>query len=353
MDRQSEQFLIDLLETASPSSREVDIQKKWLAYVKPFSDDIRTDSAGNAMGILNPGADFKIMLAGHCDEIGFIVSGIDEDGFVRIDKMGGISPKPAIGMKVRILGYAQNVVGVIGTNAEHFGGVKEELDISDLYIDCGAKTKEEMARYVRIGDLAVYKREPEKLLNNRLAGRGLDNRTGAFIIAEVLRRTAEKGTNVGVYAASTVNEETNLGGAYFAAAGIKPTCAIACDVTFATDHPDVDRRKHGEVSLGGGPVLAKGAPINNKINDDLLEAAAKRTGVPLQYELTPRATGTDADRIRYTSSGVPVALVSLPLRYMHAPAETVSLDDIDQEIELLTDMISHLTGAENLNPVEL
>src|SRR5690606_40938566 len=189
------------------------------------------------------------------------------------------------------------------------------------------------------------------LMDGYISARGLDNRTGAFIVAEVLRRLAKENVQVGVYAASTVNEETNMGGAYFAASGIEPTMAIACDVTFATDYPGVNKEKHGDVKLEGGPVLAKGAPINIKINA-MLEKAAKELDMKVQYELTPKNTGTDADRMRLTGKGVPVGLVSLPLRYMHSPVETASLKDIESEIELLTEMIHQLDGTENWNPLD-
>lgn len=206
-------------------------------------------------------------------------------------------------------------------------------------------------KFVQIGDLAVYKREPEVLMDRYIAGRGLDNRTGQFVVGEVLRRLSEKKLNVGVYAASTVNEETNMGGAYFAAAGVEPTMAIACDVTFATDYPGVDKRKHGDVRLEKGPVLAKGAPINRKINQ-LLEKTASSLDMAVQYELTPRMTGTDADKMRLTGKGVPVSLVSLPLRYMHSPVETASIQDIEEEITLLVEMIAGMTGKESLNPLD-
>ena len=351
MDESSLFFLKELLKTPSPSGHEMEIQRKWLQYVKPFAHKVETDLAGNAIGIVNPNADFKILLAGHCDEIGFIVKRIDSKGFVYVEKLGGISHKPAIGMKVEILGSQKRIVGVIGANAEHHGGVKDGFEFSDLYIDFGAKSKEEMLEFIQIGDVAVYKRDMEFLLHDRIAGRGLDNRTGAFIVAEVLKRIAEQNPKVGVYAVSTVNEETNLGGAYFAGASIRPAMAIAVDVTFATDYPGVDTNKHGEIDLDKGPVLAKGAPINWKINH-LLEQSAKRLGMNVQYELTPRTTGTDADKLRLTGTGVPVALVSLPLRYMHSPVETASLKDIEEKIKLLTDMILHLNGDENLKPVD-
>lgn len=351
MDNINHSFLMELLKTPSPSSMEMMIQKKWINYVEKFADNMMTDNAGNAIGVLNPDAEFKVLLAGHCDEIALIVNRIDEDGYLYFEKMGGINPKAAVGMRVHVLGDQKTFVGVIGVNAQHHGGLKDKFDLEDLFIDCGFKTKAEAEKYVHIGDLCVYKTEPEILMDRYVSGRGLDNRTGAFIVAEVLRKLTEKNVKVGVYAASTVNEETNMGGAYFAAAGINPTMAIACDVTFATDYPNVNKKKHGDVRLEGGPVLAKGAPINRKINQ-LLEQTAKQLNMNVQYELTPRMTGTDADKMRLTGKGVPVSLVSLPLRYMHSPVETVSFQDIEEEIELLVTMISNLTGQESLNPLD-
>ncbi|MGP4108947.1 M20/M25/M40 family metallo-hydrolase [Virgibacillus sp. L01] len=351
MEQANRDFLMELLDTPSPSSNEMEIQKKWINYVQDFADEIRTDNAGNAIGVINPNASFKVLLAGHCDEIALVINRIDEDGFLHFDKMGGINPKAAVGMKVTVLGFNEEVTGVIGVNAQHHGGLKDDFGLEDLFIDCGYKTKIEAAKFVQIGDLAVYKTEPEILMDRYVAGRGLDNRTGSFIVAEVLKRLSKKGCNVGVYAASTVNEETNMGGAYFAAAGVEPTMAIACDVTFSTDYPGVNKNKHGDITLDGGPVLAKGAPINIKINK-LLEKTARKLNMAVQYELTPRMTGTDADKMRLTGPGVPVSLVSLPLRYMHSPVETSSLRDIDEEIELLVTMIADLTGEESLNPLE-
>ncbi|RWZ54861.1 M42 family peptidase [Halobacillus fulvus] len=351
MNQKRLDFLLELLQTPSPSSMEMEIQKRWMKEMDNYADEIRTDHAGNAIAVLNPDADFKVMLAGHCDEIALVINRIDEQGYLYFDKMGGINPKAAIGMKVTVLGAEKTLTGVIGVNAQHHGGIKGDFDVEDLFIDCGAKTKQEVDQYVQIGDLAVYKRQPEVLMDRYISGRGLDNRTGQFIVGEVLRRLSEKEVNVGVYAASTVNEETNMGGAYFAAAGIEPTMAIAVDVTFATDYPGVNKQKYGDIQLEGGPVLAKGAPINRKINV-LLEQAAKNLNMDVQYELTPRMTGTDADKMRLTGKGVPVSLVSLPLRYMHSPVETASIQDIDEEIDLLVEMIAGLTGEESLNPLD-
>lgn len=347
----NQQFLLELLNTPSPSGMEMEIQKKWLQYVKPYADEIRTDHAGNVIAARNPEAPFKILLAGHSDEIALIVNRIDDNGFLYFEKVGGINPKAAVGMKVTVLGSKQQISGVIGVNAQHHGGLKDDFGLEDLFIDCGFQSKKEAENFVQIGDMVVYKREPEILMDRYVTGRGLDNRTGAFIVAEVLKGLHQRDVQVGVYAASTVNEETNMGGAYFAAAAVQPTAAIAIDVTFATDYPGVNKNKHGDVRLGKGPVLAKGAPINIKLNQ-LLEKTAARLKMDIQYELTPQMTGTDADRMRLTGKGVPVALVSLPLRYMHSPVETASLADMQQEINLLVEMLSSLTGKESFNPLD-
>ncbi|MFD2707105.1 M20/M25/M40 family metallo-hydrolase [Salibacterium lacus] len=353
MNNRHHDFLYELLQTPSPSGMEADIQKKWLQHVKPYAAQLHTDGAGNASAVHHPDASLRVAVAGHCDEIGFMVKAIDNDGYIYVEKLGGISHKPAIGMKVAILGKYGRLTGVFGSKAEHHGGAKDDFSFSDLFIDCGASSREEVEAFTVPGDTAVYKREPEGLLNNRISGRGLDNRTGAFIVAEVFRRLENRlQADVGMHAVSTVNEETNMGGAYFAGAGIAPDLAIAVDVTFATDYPGAVSGQTAEVKLGKGPVLAKGAPINQKAND-LLEQAAGAAGIPVQYELTPRSTGTDADQLRKTARGVPVAVVSLPLRYMHAPVETVSLDDIEQTIELLVSFFTRLQGNENLKPVSL
>lgn len=351
MRKESKNFLEELLVTPSPSGDEAKIQRVWMDYVQKFADKVETDVAGNVIASVNPDKSFKVMLAGHCDEIAFMVNYIDDDGYLYLAKAGGISPKLALGMRVNVLGENEIISGVIGVKAEHQGGSKDEIKIENIYVDCGARDKEDIEKYIGIGDYVIYDQDYQYMINDRLIGRGLDNRTGAFIVAEVLRRVSQEDINVGVYAVSTVNEETNMGGAYFAGSNIEPTMAIACDVSFATDYPDIDKKKHGDVILGKGPILSKGAPINKKINK-LMRNAAKENDIPVQYELTPRLTGTDADKIRLSGKGVPTALVSLPLRYMHSPSEVVSLVDIENEIELLVKTILKLKGDESLKPLE-
>lgn len=352
MNQESKEFLLELLNTPSPSGREQEIQKKWANYIKPYADRIETDNAGNVIAILNPEAKFKVLLAGHCDEVAFIINRIDDNGYLRFSRVGYISPKLAPGMQVEVLGCKKHIIGVIGAKPKHFDEDDDKIEFEDLYIDCGADSKEEMEQYVRFGDLAVYRREPELLLSDKISGRGLDNKTGAFIVAEVLKSVARKNPKVGVYCISTASEEINAQGAFSAGAGIEPDMAVICDVTFATDHPGVNTDKHGTVYLGKGPALGIGPAVSRKIND-MLERTAEKLQLKLQYELYASNTGTDGDRLRYTGKGIPFTLVSLPLRYMHSPVETASFKDISEEIRLLSELILSLTGEESLRPVEL
>jgi endoglucanase len=344
------EFLNQLIECPSPSGDEKNIQKLWMEEVKDYVDEIQTDVAGNVYGVINPEAAFKVLLAGHCDEIAFMVKYVDDKGFVYVDRAGGISPKVALGNRVRVLGKNKTLKGVICVPAEHKGGAKNEIKIEDIIIDLGASSKEDVMKEIEIGDYIIYDVDHETLMNDLYAGRALDNRSGAFIIAEALKRLSKEKLNVGVYGVSTVNEETTMGGAHFAAARIQPNMAIACDVTFATDAPGSSPSKDGDVKMGGGPVISKGSQINYKIND-LLKEAAENNSLPLQVELTPRGTGTDADRMRFAGQGVPVALISLPLRYMHSPSEVMSWKDVENEIQLIVQFIKGLSGDEDLNPL--
>jgi putative aminopeptidase FrvX len=350
MDKESKKFLYELLSTPSPSGYENDIQRKWMSRTGKYADKIETDIGGNAIAVLNPDAEFKVLLAGHCDEIGFIVTRVDDRGFVFFGPVGGISHKVAPGMQVEILGHKESVLGVVGVNAEHHGGLKDKFEYEDLFIDCGFKNKKEALKFVQTGDFAVYKTDLIELKNGMISSKALDDKTGCFIVSEVIKRLSGKKLKAGVYSVSTTSEEIGLQGAYFASAGIDPDMALVCDVTWATDYPGVNTAKYGEYKADGGPVLAKGSPISRKINDMLFKAAEK-IKMDVQIELTPKITGTDADRIRFTNKGVPVALVSLAIRYMHSPVETVSLKEIDKVVDLIVEFVTGLTGKENLKPL--
>lgn len=345
-------FLENLIQCPSPSGNEFAIQNVWAEELKPYAHKMEADLAGNVYAILNPEAPFKVLLAGHCDEIAFVVKHIDASGYLYVTEAGGISPKVALGNRVRVLGQSQTLIGVVGVKAQHKGGAKDDIKASDLTIDVGAKSADELKGIVEVGDFIIYDVDYNYLLNNHFTGRALDNRTGAFIIGEVIKALSKESLQVGVYGVSTVNEETTMGGAYFAASRVKPNMALALDVTFATDESTSSPKSDGNVKLGGGPVISIGSQINPKVNA-LIKTSAEAHGHALQVELTTRGTGTDADRMRFTGEGVPVALISLPLRYMHSPSEVVSLDDIEAEIQLLVDFIKDLKGDENLHPVIL
>jgi len=349
MRNESRKFLEELLMTYAPSGSEENFQNKWMNYVKEYADEIRTDLSGNVMGILNKNSKFKVLLAGHADEICFIVNYIDDSGYIYVQKSGGINPKLALGKRVKVLGKKE-IPGAVGVIAQHQGGPKNELKVSDIFIDVGAKSKEELSGIINVGDFVVYDVGFQNLLNNNIVARGLDNKTGSFIVAEVIRKLKDEDIDVGVYSVSTVSEETIKNGAYFAASQIRPDIAIAVDVTFATDYPGMNKCEHGDVKIGNGPVISMGSPINKIVNKIFIDTA-KEENINLQYELTPAKTGTDADQLRITGKGVATALMSLPLRYMHSPSEVVNLDDIENEIELLVKSIKNIKKDINLKPI--
>lgn len=350
MEKTTKDFLFKLLETPSPSGDEASYQKEWLKYVKKFAK-VETDLAGNAIGILNPTAKFKVLLSGHCDEIGMIVSKIEDNGYIRFEAAGGVDPRVIIGLKVDIFGFNKTLPGVIGYTRFPRDTWTNKLKCRNLYIDCGIKDPKKIRKSIKPGDYMLYRSKPEIIGENMLVCKALDNKTGSFIVAEVLRKLSKKKLNVGVYAVSSTGEETNMRGAYYAASEIKPDLAFACDVTFNSDTPGEDNLRPCTINLGEGPALSEGSPINKQINK-LFAKAAKRLKKSIQYELTPDRTHTDADALQFTGTGVPVALCSLPIRYMHSPIEIASMKDIENEIDILVEMIAKLTGEEELRPVK-
>lgn len=349
MDKQARDFLFKLLKAPSPSGNETSFQRVWLDYVKKFAE-VSTDHTGNAIGCLNPKADFKVMLAGHSDEIGLVINRIDDKGFIYFTNNGGINGMLLPGLKVTVYGHKKTIKGVIGFNRKADSSLPNPGKCEDFFIDCGFSSQKEVEKFVRIGDYALYDSEPEEIGNRMIVCKGLDNKTGSFIAAEVLRRLSGKKLKVGVFGVSTTGEETNMRGAHAAAAAIGPSIGIAVDVTFNTDTPSECCRGRAEVLLGAGPALSLGSPVNSRLNQ-MIENAAGKAKIPLQLELTPSRTCTDADKIMFTGRGVPVALLSLPVRYMHSPIEMASLKDIDAIVDVLAAFIETLTGKEELRPV--
>lgn len=332
-------LLKELLSIPSVSGDEFNFQKKIIKYLKNSDLSVKTDNIGNVYTRINPKAKFQIMIEAHCDEIGFMVRKIDESGYIYLEKVGGIDPKPAVGMKVQI--GPEKIKGIVGAVPS-----QGELTTHTLYVDCGFGSSRLAMDHIKVGDYVTYDVTPEELFGRKLASKALDNKTGVFILLEIMKKLQNKNLDIGVVGVTTVNEETNTGGAYFAASKIKPDMCIVLDVTYTGDHPVSDDL---DVYLGGGPVLATGAPIHPKLQNHF-EEVAWDMNMPLQYELTPRNTGTSGDEIRKTGNGVPITLVSLPIRYMHSPFEVCDIRDIEQVIDLVTRGVEEIKGNFSLCP---
>jgi len=342
----NQEFLFEMLDTMSVSGHEIGLQKKVIREMTPYADEIRTDYTGNVISVLNPEADFKVLLAGHIDEIGLIVTHICSDGLLRVAKAGGIRPGVYPGHQV-IIGE-KKIPGVVILNDAMKGDIKDK----DLYIDIGAKDGEDARKYVEEGDPVHLNTYHLQLQNDYLCARAIDDRGGAFIVLEALKKAKEMGCKIGVYAATTVGEETTMRGAYWAASKVKPDVAIAVDVTYAQDYPGTDPAESGDVKLGAGPVICNSSIANRKVND-LLKKCAKENDIPYQIESFLGRTGTDADKMHVTGEGVVTALLSLPLRYMHSPSEVCHFKDIEHAVNLLAAFLCTVNEASDLDPFSM
>ena len=342
-----QEFLYRLLSSQGVSGRETEIQKIAADYMEGFADTVRREVNGNVTGILNPDSGFKILLAGHMDEIGLMVTAHTEEGFLRAAKVGGITPRMYLGQKVRIDTGKELIYGSVASTAEL--QKKEELLDTDLFIDIGARDREEAGTYAPVGSGIVFDTDWRPLLGNCITSRALDDRSGAFIVMEALRRAKEKGCRNGVYAVTTVGEETGFSGGAWAGAGIRPNMAVAVDVTFASDGPGGNDAVRGRVALGGGPGICVGT-MGHLVMNRMLEQAAGRLGIRTQPVITPGRTLTDTDAIHISGHGVPATLVNLPLRYMHTPAEVCSLNDVEDCIELISEFVCMVDRHTDLRP---
>lgn len=326
-------FLKELLATPSVSGWEEAIQEKALAYGREFAGAQLTDPSGNAISVVNPQAPHKVLLCGHIDEIGFVITHIDESGRLHLMGAGGVRPRLYLGSPVQIWHEGNMVSGVVAVSSDLLK--KDKTEVSDLLVDIGANSREEAAQAVAVGDPVCADTQVRELLNDRFTCRALDDRTGAFVVLEAAKQAAAKGASIGIYAATTVGEETTGRGAYYAAARIQPDCAIAVDVTWASDAPGTNPSETGEVKVGGGPVLCMASSVNKKMNA-LLKQAAEQLDMNLQWEIATGRTGTDGDTVNRAAEGIPMALVSIPLRYMHSSVEVGSWKDLEDCINLLS-----------------
>ena len=354
MKKKPRQFLEALLATVSPSGYEEEAARLWEDEARGFADRVTRDRHGNTAALIHPGGTPRVMLAGHCDEIGFLVSHITDEGYLWIAPVGGWDPQIAQGQHVVIRGRKGHVPGVIGKCPIHLQKKEERekvTQIEDLWVDIGVKNRKEAERLVMIGDPLVLDRDLKELEGGRIAGRGLDDRTGAFVVLETLRRLKGLDVSAEVHAVATVQEEIGLRGAQTAAHGIDPVVGIAVDVTFCTDHPGLGtaERRESKIVLGGGPVLSRGPNMNAKVFD-LLVRTAKKQKIPYQVNAEPRGTGTDANAMQLNRDGVAAALVSIPNRYMHSPCEMVALSDLEYCADLLAHTIAAMTSGMDFIP---
>ena len=327
-------FLDRLLETPSPSGFETRGQRVWLDYVSDFADDVWTDDYGNAVAV-HDGGETELALAGHADEVGYIVRRIDDDGFVRIGSIGGADRTVSKGQHVTV--HAEDpVAGVVGQTAIHLRERDEERydDVEEQYVDVGAVDGDEAESLVSVGDPVTVSTTVEDLHGSRISARGMDNRIGVWAAAEGLRRAVEADADATVYAVSTIQEEVGLQGARMVGADLAPDAVVAADVTHATDSPGIPDKRRGPVELGAGPVVTRGS-ANHPVLVETARAAADDAGVDVQLQAAGSRTGTDADAFFTAGGGTPALNVGLPNRYMHTPVEVIDATDLDDLARLL------------------
>jgi endoglucanase len=337
-------FLKQLLDTPGPSGSETPAARLWRAEADTLADRVETDVSGNSLAVLDAaegGRGPRVMLAGHIDEIGVMVTHVDEDGFLYVEGIGGWDPQVLVGQRIRLLTRKGEIIGVVGKKPIHLmkNDEKEKaVKITDLWLDVGARDRADaLERGVRVGDSGVLDARLIELGNNLIASRSADNRIGAYVVLEVLRELARTGRASGdVVAVATTQEEIGYhgGGARTSAYRLDPQVAIVVDLTFSTDAPGIEKKQVGEHRLGSGPVLGRGSSVHPMVFERLAEVAEKE-GIPFTIQASPRFTSTDADAIYLQRSGIATGVVSLPNRYMHSPNEVVSLDDLDATVKLI------------------
>jgi endoglucanase len=333
-------FLKKLLDTPGPSGFEGAPARVWRDEAGAFAR-VRADVVGNSVAEVNPGGGPTIMLAGHIDEIGLIVTYIDDNGYAYIAPIGGWDPQVLVGQRLRFAGKGGDVYGVVGKKPIHLMRPEDRdkaSKMTDLWVDVGASSKAEAEERLSVGDAGVIDSRSMDFPNGRLVSRSIDDRIGAFVVLEALRRYAERPGKARVVAVATTQEEIAWrgGGALVGATHVNPQMALVVDVTFATDHPGLEKKELGDHRLGGGPVLTRGSIVSPVVLE-LLRSTAATHEIPYTVHAAGRDTATDADAIHLAREGIATALVSIPNRYMHSPNEMVSLEDVDRAATLLAE----------------
>lgn len=352
MEQTAKQFFADLLNASGVSGYEQPVQRVVREYAKDFADDMTTDLHGNLILSINPEADVRVMLAGHCDQIGMVVSYIDDNGFVFIQTIGGWDPQQLVGQRVSIWSENGPVNGVISRKPIHLLEEQEKkqvVKIKELWIDVGAQNREQALTVVAVGDSVTLQLGYQELQNQLVNGPAMDDRCGVWVVVEALRRAKEMGVTCGLYAASTVQEEIGLRGARTAAFTIDPHVGIAVDVTHAMDCPNMEPRQQGDIKLSKGPVIVHGPNINPVVASKLKDVCRSQN-LPFQASALGRAAPNDSNAMQVTRGGVATGIVAIPNRYMHSSVETISLTDITYAAQLLAHFAAEVTAAEDFIP---
>ncbi len=354
MREESYRFLEQLMAAPSPSGFEEPAQSVVCDYLAPYCDRIENDVHGNVIGVVNEKAPMRVMLAGHVDQIGLMAKFVTKEGCIAFEAIGGIDASILPTRSVIIHTAKGPVRGVVGKKAIHLippEDRKKVEDIDKLWIDIGASSKKEAEKLVSVGDPATFAEPMVRLAGDCVAASGFDDKVGAFVMAETMRLLSGKKLKVAVFGVSTVQEELGLRGARTSSYGIDPHAGIAIDVDHATDYPLASKALGGDVALGKGPTITRGANIN-RVLVGMIVAAAKKRKVPFQPAAEGRATGTDANAMQISRAGVAAALISIPNRYMHTPVEVVSLADLEHAAEILAGTLLDMPAQVDFRPLE-
>jgi endoglucanase len=322
------------------------------AWAQSHADEVRTDRHGNVIAVLHPGGQPRIMLAGHCDQIGLMVQHIDDNGFLYVQPIGGWDMQVLLGQNLTVWGRAGGVPAVISRRAPHLmtGDERNKVpQFTDIWLDIGARDRKEAETLVTAGDPVTFALAYRDLRNGLVTAPGLDDKVGVWAVMETLRLLRGRQLQAAIYCVSTVQEEIGLRGATTSAYGIHPAVGIAVDVCHATDTPGNDKKQLGDTRLGSGPAVFRGANINPRVFERL-EEAARTHEIPVQLRGAPRATGTDANVIQLSRDGVAAGLVGIPNRYMHSLVEIVCLDDLERAARLLAEFCAFVTPAIDWTP---
>jgi putative aminopeptidase FrvX len=343
------QFFENYLNTPAPTGFEHRGQRLWVEEMKKYADEVKTDAYGSAIATINPSAPFKVLIEAHVDEIGWNISYIDAKGYIYVQRNGGSDNITAPGKEVVIITEDDTEhKGVFGQTAIHMrdrNGGEKAIEVEDLFIDIGAESKEDVETKfnIHVGDKVVYPANADVFGGCNVKSKALDNKAGGYVLTEVAKALRESGVpeSISVVFANCVQEEIGLRGAQMVADSVKPNVAIVTDVCHDTNTPGINQKKHGDISMGDGPVVSRAPSIHNGLRRFMIDVAENES-IPFQRLSASSHSGTDADAIAYSNGGVPTVLLKMPLRYMHTPTEVACMDDINNTAKLITETVNKM-----------